>query len=225
MILGLTFLAMLAMQPPTEAAQVGVEQIGAVQIGAGRAASIGMEQANAAPRRVDPAPQLAPPGPGIVTAQPAPDRGPTQQLNAQARSAAAPAGPGRSDKAVGVAEVKGGADVCDRSDKAEDEVCRNAIEKRSAEFAPKPAVAPAAETVLLSSMGRGSTEASSTARKLDNGELDTDVALAIASGSGAGSGAPDGLEPAPDKTPDVPANVQDAVNFTLQIIQGALSGR
>lgn len=196
--------------------QTDVEQIapGRRPGGVGAPGQIGDSAAGRAPVG-----QITAPGRAVQGPQQAPsDNRAPQQLNVQQGGSAAPAGPGRSDRSVAVAKV-GGSDICDQETHQGDEACRNAIEKRADEFTP-----PAPETVLLSSMrsALGDATPSSTARQLQNGDLENDVARSIADLANRPL-KPDDRNPKGPQSA-LPSNVQDAVTYTLQVL-GSGAGR
>jgi hypothetical protein len=193
------------------------------QISSSIRASVAVPQAPAvAPA---PQPQLAAPTRDVSTPAPAPaDSRPAPQLNQQQRSAAAPSGPGVAGDRKATVEVVKGADACADADKAKDALCQNAIETRSAEFAPPEPEPISVEASLLASMKEvtAAPTASGVARQLGAGEVSSDAAGALAFEQTRPEVPGDTLAP----KQEIPANAQDAVNAALQFIMGgSLQGR
>lgn len=211
--------ALLQLTSADLASSVDVGQIS----GAARSSSVSVTQAPRAPTA--PPTQLSAPTRDVSTPLPAkPDSRPAPQLNQQQRTASAPAGPGVAGDRRATVEVVAGADACADERRASEDLCKNAIETRSAEFAPAPPVS--VEASLLASMREGSNAptANTVARRLGAGEVSSDAAGALAFEQTKPEvpkepGAPDGAQ-------GIPANAQDAVNAALQFILGTgLQGR
>lgn len=210
--------ALLQLTSADLASSVDVGQIS----GAARSSSVSVTQAPRAPTA--PPTQLSAPTRDVSTPLPAkPDSRPAPQLNQQQRTASAPAGPGVAGDRRATVEVVAGADACADERKASEDLCKNAIETRSAEFAPAPPPPVSVEAGLLASMRDGSNAptANTVARRLGAGEVSSDAAGALAFEQTKPEvpkepGAPDGAQ-------GIPANAQDAVNAALQFILGTAS--
>jgi hypothetical protein len=189
------------------------------QIGGAGTSSVVVSQAPAAPRM--PPPQLAAPTRDVSTPAPAPaDTRAAPQLNQQQRTASAPAGPGVAGDRKATVEVVKGSDACAKDDKAADALCKNAIETRSAEFAPEPPPQISVEASLLASMkgAPNPSSANGVARRLGAGEVNSDTAGALAYEQTRPETPKDGTSP---NKQELPATTQDAVNAALQFLLGA----
>lgn len=207
----LAVLLQLSSVDPASSVDVG-------QIGGARRSSVVVTQAPApAPT---PSPQLSTPTRDVSTPAAAPgDSRAAPQLNRQQPTASAPAGPGVAGDRKATVEVVRGADACAKDDKAADPLCKNAIETRSAEFAPAPPAPISVEASLLASMkdGGNASSANGVARRLGAGEVNSDTAGALAYEQTRPEAPKDTLSPSKQ---ELPATTQDAVNAALQFLLG-----